>query len=229
MSTVNLVELVGGLILWSSRLGGSIYFRIRGDVVMHKTAHLGALSDSRVIELPRRSLIPGIETGQVHHLTLTMGLVVAVAGATGRVGRTIVEQIRHENKFSVIGLTRSVSFVKDPHPQNEAWVDRSTKEHVESALSGVPYVQVDYEDTPALVQKLEEHNVQTVICTIGMLGDDCSESQLNLIKAADQATTVQRFITSEFGYMTRAEYDSPITMGSPFDCMANSTFAGGKI
>ncbi|CAI7575800.1 unnamed protein product [Penicillium pancosmium] len=114
-----------------------------------------------------------------------MGLTVAVAGATGRVGRTIVEQIQDENKFSVIGLTRS--------------------EHVESALSGVPYVQVDYDDIPALVQKLEEHEVQTVICTIGMLGDDCSESQINLIKAADQAHTVQRFVTSEFGYMTRAE------------------------
>lgn len=41
-----------------------------------------------------------------------MGLTVAVAGATGRVGRTIVEQIQDENKFSVIGLTRSVSLVK---------------------------------------------------------------------------------------------------------------------
>lgn len=103
------------------------------------------------------------------------------------------------------------------------------KENVESALSGVLYVQVDYEDIPALVQKLEEHQVQTVICTIGMLGDDCSESQINLIKAADQAHTVQRFITSEFGYMTRAEYYSPITIGSPFDLIANSALPGGKI
>lgn len=68
------------------------------------------------------------------------------------------------------------------------------------------YVQVDYDDISGLAQQLEHHKVQTVICTIGMLGDDCSESQLNLIKAADQAHTVQRFITSEFGYMTREEY-----------------------
>lgn len=80
------------------------------------------------------------------------------------------------------------------------------KEHVDSPLSGVPYVQVDYDDIPALAEQLEKHEVQTVICTIGMLGDDCSEAQLNLIKAADRARTVQRFITSEFGYMTRAEY-----------------------
>lgn len=37
-----------------------------------------------------------------------MALTVAVAGATGAVGRTIVEQIQHENKFSVIVLTRRV-------------------------------------------------------------------------------------------------------------------------
>lgn len=108
-------------------------------------------------------------------------------------------------------------------------IDSSTKEHVESALSGVPYVQVDYDDIPALVQKLEEHEVQTVICTIGMLGDDCSESQINLIKAADQAHTVQRFVTSEFGYMTRAEYYSPSKPCSPVDRITNRTIPGGKI
>jgi aspartate-semialdehyde dehydrogenase len=37
-----------------------------------------------------------------------MALTVAVAGATGGVGRTLVEQIQHENKFSVIALTRRV-------------------------------------------------------------------------------------------------------------------------
>ncbi|KAJ5459303.1 hypothetical protein N7530_011247 [Penicillium desertorum] len=114
-----------------------------------------------------------------------MALTVAVAGATGAVGRTLVEQIQNENKFSVIALTR--------------------REHVESAISDIPYVQVDYDDIPALVQQLEHHEVQTVICAIGMLGDACSEAQLNLIKAADQAHTVKRFITSEFGYMTREE------------------------
>lgn len=93
----------------------------------------------------------------------------------------------------------------------------------------MPYVQVDYDDIPALVQKLEENEVQTVICTIGMLGDDCSESQINLIKAADQASTVQRFITSEFGYMTRAEYYSPIKPGSSLDPITNCLIPGGKI
>jgi hypothetical protein len=63
-------------------------------------------------------------------------------------------------------------------------------------------VQVDYDDQEALVQTLERHEVQTVICAIGMLGDDCSEAQLKLIKAADLASTVARFITSEFGYFT---------------------------
>jgi hypothetical protein len=59
------------------------------------------------------------------------------------------------------------------------------------------------------VQQLERHAVQTVICAIGMLGDDCSQAQISLIKAADEARTVQRFITSEFGYFTREEYRPP--------------------
>jgi hypothetical protein len=84
-----------------------------------------------------------------------------------------------------------------------------TKEHVESPVSNVQYVQVDYDDRSALVQQLERHTVQTVICAIGMLGDECSQAQLNLIKAADQANSVQRFITSEFGYFTREEYQLP--------------------
>ncbi|KAJ5637145.1 hypothetical protein N7490_007024 [Penicillium lividum] len=110
---------------------------------------------------------------------------VAVAGATGSVGKTLVEQILKEGKFSVIALTRS--------------------ENVESPIGNAKYVQVDYDDQEALVQTLERHEVQTVICAIGMLGDDCSEAQLNLIKAADLASTVTRFITSEFSYFTSEE------------------------
>ncbi|KAJ5733505.1 hypothetical protein N7493_002291 [Penicillium malachiteum] len=111
-----------------------------------------------------------------------MATTIAVAGATGGVGKTIVEQILNEGKFPVIGLTR--------------------QEHVESPVSGVQYVQVDYEDIYALAQHLESHSVHTVICAIGMLGNECSEAQNNLIKAAEQTQTVQRFMPSEFGYVT---------------------------
>ncbi|KAJ5761830.1 uncharacterized protein N7511_005212 [Penicillium nucicola] len=98
-----------------------------------------------------------------------MALTVAVAGATGAVGRTLVEQILKETKFSVVALTR--------------------REHVESPVSNVQYVQIDYDDHATLVQQLERHAVQTVICAIGMLGDDCSQAQISLIKAADEAST----------------------------------------
>jgi hypothetical protein len=104
----------GGLILWGSKLGGSIYFLFRRWCCNATQPTWVGLSDSRVIELPRRS-DSEIKTDH-EHLTLTMGLTVAVAGATGRVGRTIVEQIQHENKFPVIGLTRSVSFVQTHIP-----------------------------------------------------------------------------------------------------------------
>jgi uncharacterized protein YbjT (DUF2867 family) len=140
-----------------------------------------------------------------------MVLTVAVAGATGAVGRTIVEQILNENKYSVMALTRRVCPNKGTPliPQECIPIENLTKEHVESPVSNVQYVQVDYDDRSALVQQLERHTVQTVICAIGMLGDECSQAQLNLIKAADQANTVQRFITSEFGYFTREEYQLP--------------------
>jgi nucleoside-diphosphate-sugar epimerase len=42
-----------------------------------------------------------------------MVLTVAVAGATGAVGRTIVEQILNEKIYSVIALTRRVSSRKE--------------------------------------------------------------------------------------------------------------------
>lgn len=112
MCKVNLVELVVACYYGAQSWVSPFISGSGGDVVMPNTTHLVGLSDSRVIELPRRSLIPEIETGHLYHLTLTMGSTVAVAGATGRVGRTIVEQIQHENKFSVIGLTRNVSLVK---------------------------------------------------------------------------------------------------------------------
>ncbi|CAI7614863.1 unnamed protein product [Penicillium discolor] len=98
-----------------------------------------------------------------------MALTVAVAGATGAVGRTIVEQILNENKFSVVALTR--------------------RGQIESPVNDVQYVQIDYDDHSTLVQQLERHAVQTVICAIGMLGDDCSQAQISLIKAADEAST----------------------------------------
>lgn len=51
-------------------------------------------------------------------------------------------------------------------------------------------VQVDYDDILILAQQLELHVVRTVICAIGMFGEDCDKAQLNLIKAASERRTV---------------------------------------
>lgn len=56
-----------------------------------------------------------------------------------------------------------------------------------------------------MARELEHHNVHTVISAIGLVSDETSQSQLNLIKAAEKATTTQRFIPSEFSFIQTAE------------------------
>lgn len=48
---------------------------------------------------------------------------------------------------------------------------------------------------------LESHNIHTIISTIGLISEETSQSQLNLIEAAEQSSTTQRFIPSEFSFI----------------------------
>lgn len=49
-----------------------------------------------------------------------------------------------------------------------------------------------------VAQLLEKHRIHTVICAFALDFEAASNSQLTLIKAADQAYTVERFLPSEF-------------------------------
>ncbi|KAH8692251.1 hypothetical protein BGW36DRAFT_387288 [Talaromyces proteolyticus] len=114
-----------------------------------------------------------------------MTSVVAIAGGTSGWGRTLIEQLREEtDKFQIIVLTRG-------EPREE--------EHVK-------YVQVDYDDIPALAAKLDHYLVQVVISVIGIYEESSSEAQFNLIEAADMSRAVQKFIPSEYSYNTDAKY-----------------------
>ncbi|KAK1489501.1 hypothetical protein CABS01_12652 [Colletotrichum abscissum] len=106
-------------------------------------------------------------------------VVVAVAGGTGGVGKTIVEQLQLSKKHEVILLSR--------------------KAPTTLASGGAKIVLADYGNIEALSLLLERHNVETVISTIGFVGPEAAQSQLNLIAAADKAKPTLRFLPSEFG------------------------------
>lgn len=66
-------------------------------------------------------------------------------------------------------------------------------------------VQVDYDDIPAMTRMLEELKVDTIISAIGLVSDEISQSQLNLIEAADKSSATKRFIPSEFSFIQTPE------------------------
>ena len=58
-------------------------------------------------------------------------------------------------------------------------------------------VAIDYTDVSSIVKVLEDHNVDTLISTLGsMFGQD---PELALIQAADKSNSTKRFIPSTWG------------------------------
>ncbi|KAJ5895265.1 hypothetical protein N7495_006956 [Penicillium taxi] len=109
--------------------------------------------------------------------------VIAVAGGTGGVGKTIIETLSLEPKFQVVVLSR-----------NEP----------KEIVSHIQHMQVDYDDVSSIAEKLEHHNVSTIISAIGITSDETSQSQLNLIDAAEKSKATQRFIPSEYSFIQTA-------------------------
>lgn len=84
-----------------------------GKVISAQTDNSHVLLDRPAEDEHRSSILFTFSLQQPH-----MALTVAVAGATGAVGRTIVEQILNENKFSVVALTRRVCSSKANPPNS---------------------------------------------------------------------------------------------------------------
>lgn len=133
--------------------------------------------------------------------------IVAVAGGTGGVGRTIVEALVQQAKHQVILLTRGVwthtysssgiifkSWPISQVPKSDPLLDKTQQ------------VQVDYSNTTALSRILDQHEVHTVISAIGIISDETSQSQLTLINAAAQSSATKRFIPSEYSFIQTEEY-----------------------
>jgi nucleoside-diphosphate-sugar epimerase len=105
-------------------------------------------------------------------------VVVAVAGGTGNVGRTIVEVLSKSTEYEIIILAR---------------------ETPEESVSVAPVHVTDYSDIRGMNDLMGSQNVHTVISTISVTTEAASAAQVNLIKAAAKSSTVKRFIATGWG------------------------------
>ncbi|EQB47239.1 hypothetical protein CGLO_13637 [Colletotrichum gloeosporioides Cg-14] len=106
-------------------------------------------------------------------------MVVAIAGGTGDVGRTIVDQLVRSGK----------DFIVPSQP----------------STSGPSFVAINYDDIQEASKTLEAYNVDTILSALNIEGPS-EQSQLNLIAAADLSQVTRRFIPSDFaGYAPLGE------------------------
>ncbi|KXJ85568.1 hypothetical protein Micbo1qcDRAFT_198786 [Microdochium bolleyi] len=107
-------------------------------------------------------------------------VVVAVAGGSGGLGRTIVEGIKARGNHEVVVLSRKAN------PTLEA-------------ERGVRFIPIDYSDIEAATRVLEEHNIHTVISALSFMPGSGDNYEDRLIQAADVSKTTKRFIPSNWG------------------------------
>ncbi|KAI8189881.1 hypothetical protein K4K51_003654 [Colletotrichum sp. SAR 10_75] len=113
--------------------------------------------------------------------------VIAVAGGTGNVGRTIVEAIVAAGKHEVKILARKMLTKAKANPDLEKQV-------------GASIIVVDYANVEATTKALEDNNVHTVISAINMMPPPGQVPQeIELIRAADASKTTKRIISSGWG------------------------------
>ncbi|KAF4456396.1 Isoflavone reductase like protein IRL [Fusarium austroafricanum] len=114
-------------------------------------------------------------------------VTIAVAGGTGKVGRTIVEAIVARGEHEVVVLSRQ---------ENKS---------LEKDL-GASILAVDIHNIDALTQVFEKHDVHTVISALGMNGP--SPPEIDIIRAAEAAQPTKRFISSDWGLPHTEEHAS---------------------
>ncbi|KAJ6107190.1 hypothetical protein N7523_008513 [Penicillium sp. IBT 18751x] len=104
-------------------------------------------------------------------------VIVAVAGGTGKLGRTIAETVEQSPNHKAIILSRQVS-----SPE----------------ILNIPVYTIDYNDAEELVALLEAEFVHTVISTMQVHSTESGASEISLARAANQSRTTKRFISSEW-------------------------------
>lgn len=107
-----------------------------------------------------------------------MPLHIALAGGTGPLGLTILDELlRQKDGHNIIILSRSVPPTSPP----------------------VPTVQVDYTSPSSLLDTLTTHKIHTVISTLDT-NRSGSAAELALIAAADACPFTKRYIPSIWGF-----------------------------
>ncbi|CAG8907975.1 unnamed protein product [Penicillium egyptiacum] len=121
--------------------------------------------------------------------------IIAVAGGTGKLGRAIVEVLK-TTSHTVYILARQ-------------------ENKVLSEELGVTIIPAQYSNIESLVKLLEDNKINTIVSAMTVVDDDASNSQLNLIAAADQSLSTKRFIPSEYGIAYTEEHATlfPIMKG----------------
>ncbi|KAF5609115.1 SDR family [Fusarium subglutinans] len=99
--------------------------------------------------------------------------IVAVAGGSSGLGRTMVDALEAAKTYDYIVLSRKAN-----GPETRA---------------------VDYSDINALASLFDSEQVDTVISMLPIDNDESGQAQLNLIEAAERSTCTKRFLPSEFG------------------------------
>ncbi|KAI7759078.1 hypothetical protein LZL87_012817 [Fusarium oxysporum] len=125
-----------------------------------------------------------------------MSPVVAVPGGRGNLGRTIVEAILDDGKFTPIILAREVGWPQSLDCGGEA--DMPLQE--DAALSekiGARIVAIDYSNVQALTKLLEDEKVEVVISTLNLVTG--ADPELSLIKAAEASRVTKRYIPAIWG------------------------------
>ncbi|KAM6527607.1 hypothetical protein FALCPG4_008662 [Fusarium falciforme] len=109
--------------------------------------------------------------------------VIAVAGGTGDVGRTIVEEISKDPGNFVYVLTRKLKPGSEPKP---------------APGINTTLIEVDYSSESGLTDVLDKLKVDTVISALNLHWPGASDAQTNLIRAASKAEVADKFIPSEY-------------------------------
>ncbi|KAB2105737.1 hypothetical protein AG0111_0g6389 [Alternaria gaisen] len=106
-------------------------------------------------------------------------VTVAIAGGTGGMGRTIVEELVGQDKHQVLILSRKANKIP--------------------GLESVRVIEADYEDVASVKQSLQKYNVEVVISALALFTEESAKAQMNLIQAAIDSGSVKRFMPSEYG------------------------------
>ncbi|KAM0208117.1 hypothetical protein ACHAQI_007126 [Fusarium lateritium] len=111
---------------------------------------------------------------------------VAVAGGTGGVGRTVVEELVRQGQHDVVILSRKRFTASKSTPL--------------TGLESVPVFAIDYNDVASVATFLKQHDVDVVISALSLFTEEVGQAQMNLIQAAIDSNAVKRFMPSEFAF-----------------------------